>query len=130
MSFSFELSRMRLPFRSAAVFLLIVLGAPGCGAWRARPVPEPSSAEALPSPLRVEMRDGTARVLHRPVLAADSLVGLEGGAARSRQRAAVALADVRAVQEMELSAARTLFAVVTVGMVSAVAFYAWVLSSL
>ena len=42
----------------------------------------------------------------------------------------VALADVRAVQEMELSAARTLFAVVTVGMVSAVAFYAWVLSSL
>lgn len=121
---------MRLPFRSAAVLLLIVSSAPGCGAWRARPMPEPASAQELPSPLRVEMRDGTARVLHRPVLSADSLVGLAGGSRASRQRTAVALSDVRAVQELELSAGQTLVGVATVGMVSFVAFYTWVLSNL
>ena len=78
----------------------------GCYGWGGRRTPEPSSTQALPNPVRVRT-DDAALVLHDATVSGDSLVGYLGDAPAARQRTAVALADVRKIEEREVSFLKT-----------------------
>lgn len=92
--------------RTAAVLLALVLGAAGCGTWGRRPVPQPSSAEPLPTTVRVTRTDRSVLVLHEPSVQADSLVGFAGDAS-PRTRVAVPLSDVQRIDGRKVSVVRT-----------------------
>jgi hypothetical protein len=91
---------------------------PACQTWYGR---WPGS-QALPSPVRVTLTDGSVLVMRDAQVQRDSLIGMVGERADERQRVAVAMPQVHRMEErgvdfpatVGLTAAITLTAVATV----------------
>lgn len=106
---------MRASARRLTLPLLAVLAASGCTTWGPQRLPEPSSSQSLPSPVRVTRADASTLVVFDATMAADSLVGFTGDDPASRLRVAVATSEVRKLEAKKTSAAAT------VGIVAAIA---------
>jgi hypothetical protein len=79
------------------VLLLSALSA--CQTWYVRGIPQDPAPRALPSPVRVTLTDGSVLVMRDAEVRADSLIGMVGERAASPLRVAVAMPQVRRVEE-------------------------------
>ena len=88
--------------------LLLLLYLPGCHSWQRRDVaqlrPDQAPASSGSHPVRVTHAGGSKIVLNRAEVVGDSVVGEVG---KRSERAAVAVADVRRLEERRVSGPRT-----------------------
>jgi hypothetical protein len=88
--------------------LLLLLCLPGCHTWQRRDVAQlqPAAAPTISGshPVRVTHAGGSKLVLNRAEVVGDSVVGEVG---KRSERAAVAVADVRRLEERRVSGPRT-----------------------
>ena len=110
--------------RRLALPLLVALAAPGCVTYTSHRVPEPSSRERLPNPVRVTRSDASTVLLFDAAMAADSVVGYTGGGSASGQRVAVARSDVRMLEARKTNAAGTAGLVAAAALAAAVVIFA------
>ena len=108
-------------------WVLIALTSPGCSTWKAAESPlHPASISAsAPSRLRVVLRNYEAFVVHEPTVARDSLFGmrevkleLQPGRTHqesSRESCAIAMKDVRTIEERKVDGVGTAFLLIPVG---------------
>lgn len=87
------------------VLLTALAGINGCTSWQRRDISGGvAPVIASDQPVRVMKSDGSVIVLHQPRVVGDSLIGGGSGAI---PRLAIALADIRSVEQRRVSAART-----------------------
>ena len=92
---------MTLPKRVRLALVLVPLCA-GCMAWESQQLPQPSSTQRLPDPVRITRTDRSTLVLNDPMVVGDSIVGFAG-----RERTAVALRDVWNMERSKTQFVRT-----------------------
>lgn len=99
---------MRTAFRRTSVpVLLLALPTSGCYHWGGAPAPGPGGAQRVPNPVRITRADGSIVILHDAFVSNDSIVGYFGDSPDRRQRAAVAVAQVRRVEGREIDVLMT-----------------------
>ena len=96
--------------RSAALVGLFALATSGCYQWDGARVPGPGGAQRMTNPARVTLADGSVVVLHDAIVSNDSIVGYAGDRPGERERTAVAVSQVRKVEDRELNFPQTVVA--------------------
>ena len=100
-----------------------------CTSWHPSDEPLPETLAAKPNTLRLTLATGQRIELERPRLVGDSVIGVETLTAMQlrdpkvvdkKPRAAVALADIKAVEQAEFSVGKTLVVLVGLGAIVAV----------
>lgn len=110
-----SLRRLLLP-------LVVVSALSACQTWNGRRLPGGPAPQELPSPLRVTLTDGSVLVMWSAEVQRDSLIGMVGERRDEGQRVAVAMPQVRRVEERGVDFAATvgLTAAITLTLVAAV----------
>jgi hypothetical protein len=78
--------------------LVLLSALSACQTWNGRRFPGGPSPQALPSPVRVTLTDGSVLVMWSAEVRADSVIGMVGATVEGRQRVAVAIPRVRRVE--------------------------------
>jgi hypothetical protein len=90
--------------RRSSILLALVAFSSACQTWRPAPIaPNLAAPENRPDIIRVELADGRRITMPRPVITADSIVGVVGFGSVIR----TATADVRALEVQRYSLTRT-----------------------
>ena len=106
----------------AALGCSLLLG--GCASWAEHLDFTPAPQGAVPGTIRVTRKDGFSAVLDDALVRDDSLIGTVRG---KGDRAAIALSDIRRVDDKELNSFATLG---VVAIAAAAAFGVWAFMSL
>ena len=105
------------------VTALIALTTTACTSWHVQPGPAPSAIEAKSGShgkVRLIFKGGSFADIYDPQIVGDSIVGMSGPVAATRDRVAFATADVESVATRGVSAGRTILALAAIGLAVAI----------
>ena len=105
------------------VTALIALTTTACTSWHVQPGPAPSAIVAKSDShgaVRLILKSGSFADIYNPEIVGDSIIGMAGPVAATRDRVAFATADVESVATKQVSAGRTILALAAIGLAVAI----------